>query len=57
MLRAALRGLHPQVESLLEASDILPTARAEEIDLERYCALARALEAARGTPAAGSPQA
>src|SRR5690606_2256776 len=56
MLRAALRGLHPQVESLLEASDILPTARAEEIDLERYCALARALEAARGTPAAGSPQ-
>ena len=56
MLRAALRGLHPQVESLLEASDILPTARAEEIDLERYCALARALEAARGTPAAASPQ-
>lgn len=56
MLRAALRGLHPQVESLLEASGILPTARAEEIDLERYCALARALSAARATAAAGARQ-
>lgn len=45
MLRAALRGLHPQIEALLEQVGIPPTARAEEIDLERFCALARALTA------------
>ncbi|MCQ0970529.1 16S rRNA (adenine(1518)-N(6)/adenine(1519)-N(6))-dimethyltransferase RsmA [Paracoccus sp. TK19116] len=43
MLRASLRGLHPQIETLLESVGIPPTARAEEIDLERFCALARAL--------------
>ena len=48
MLRAALRGLHPGIEDLLRASDIPPTARAEEIDLARFCALARNLAAARG---------
>ena len=47
MLRASLRGLHPQIESLLQDASIPPTARAEEIDLERFCALARALQAAR----------
>ncbi|QIR86031.1 16S rRNA (adenine(1518)-N(6)/adenine(1519)-N(6))-dimethyltransferase RsmA [Paracoccus sp. AK26] len=47
MLRASLRGLHPQIESLLQDAGIPPTARAEEIDLERFCALARALQAAR----------
>lgn len=47
MLRAALRGVHPQIEALLERAGIAPTARAEEIELERFCALARALEAAR----------
>jgi len=47
MLRAALKGLHPEVEDLLRAADIAPTARAEEIDLARFCALARALDAAR----------
>lgn len=55
MLRASLRGLHPAIESLLEASGIAPTARAEEIDLERYCALARALAAARQAPAGIPP--
>lgn len=48
MLRASLRGLHPGIESLLESVGIAPTARAEEIDLEHFCALARALAAARG---------
>jgi len=43
MLRASLRGLAPGIEALLEGSGIAPTARAEEIDLERFCALARAL--------------
>lgn len=47
MLRASLRGLHPQIEPLLEQAGIAPTARAEEIDLERFCALARGLAAAR----------
>lgn len=46
MLRSSLKGLHPQIESLLLQVDIPPTARAEEIGLEQFCALARALEAA-----------
>ncbi|MBL6429740.1 MAG: 16S rRNA (adenine(1518)-N(6)/adenine(1519)-N(6))-dimethyltransferase RsmA [Maritimibacter sp.] len=46
MLRASLKGLAPGIEALLESVDITPTARAEEIDLEHFCALARALDAA-----------
>ena len=45
MLRSSLKGLHPQIETLLEQVGIPPTARAEEIGLEQFCALARALEA------------
>lgn len=48
MLRASLRGVHPQIEALLAASGIAPTARAEEIGLEGFCALARAVAGARG---------
>ncbi|MBS0563069.1 MAG: 16S rRNA (adenine(1518)-N(6)/adenine(1519)-N(6))-dimethyltransferase RsmA [Proteobacteria bacterium] len=48
MLRASLRGVAPGIESLLEAAGIAPTARAEEIELERFCALARLVAAARG---------
>jgi len=44
MLRASLKGLHPEIGPLLESVGIPPTARAEEIDLERFCALARALD-------------
>ena len=47
MLRASLKGVAPNIESLLEGSGIAPTARAEEIDLERFCTLARAVEDAR----------
>lgn len=43
MLRASLKGLHPQIAALLERVGIDPTARAEEIGLEGFCALARAL--------------
>ncbi|MCC5992361.1 MAG: 16S rRNA (adenine(1518)-N(6)/adenine(1519)-N(6))-dimethyltransferase RsmA [Rhodobacteraceae bacterium] len=46
MLRAALKGLHPQIEALLQEAGIAPTARAEEIALEQFCALARALTTA-----------
>jgi 16S rRNA (adenine1518-N6/adenine1519-N6)-dimethyltransferase len=41
MLRSSLKGLGPQVEAQLEAVGIPPTARAEEISLEQFCALAR----------------
>jgi len=41
MLRAALRGLAPDIEDRLVSVGIPPTARAEEISLESFCALAR----------------
>lgn len=47
MLRAALRGVSPDIEDLLTGVGIAPTARAEEIGLDRFCALARAVSAAR----------
>jgi 16S rRNA (adenine1518-N6/adenine1519-N6)-dimethyltransferase len=43
MLRAALRGLAPDLEDRLRAAGIPPTARAEEIGIEAFCALARGL--------------
>lgn len=43
MLRASLRGLAPDIEERLRAVGIDPTARAEEISLEAFCALAREL--------------
>ncbi|MDE3121558.1 MAG: 16S rRNA (adenine(1518)-N(6)/adenine(1519)-N(6))-dimethyltransferase RsmA [Paracoccaceae bacterium] len=45
MLRASLKGLAPDIEDRLRAAGIAPTARAEEIPLEGFCALARALRA------------
>ncbi|WBU57323.1 16S rRNA (adenine(1518)-N(6)/adenine(1519)-N(6))-dimethyltransferase RsmA [Paracoccus sediminicola] len=47
MLRSALKSLHPRIETLLADAGIPATARAEEIDVARFCALARALRAAR----------
>ncbi|MEX1236365.1 MAG: 16S rRNA (adenine(1518)-N(6)/adenine(1519)-N(6))-dimethyltransferase RsmA [Roseovarius sp.] len=44
MLRAALKGLAPDIEDRLLASGIQPTDRAETIGLEQFCALARTLE-------------
>ena len=43
MLRAALKALHPQIDQVLEGAGIKPTQRAEEVGLEQFCALARAL--------------
>ena len=43
MLRAALKGLVPDLEDRLRASGIEPTQRAEEIGLREWCALARAV--------------
>lgn len=45
MLRAALKGMAPDIEDRLIAAGIAPTDRAETVDLERFCALARALSA------------
>ncbi|CAG0910516.1 unnamed protein product, partial [Cyprideis torosa] len=45
MMRSALKGLMPDLEDHLIAADIKPTDRAETIDLERFCALARLVKA------------
>lgn len=47
MLRASLRGLTPDIETVLKAADIAPTARAEELSVEQFCTLSRALDQAR----------
>ena len=44
MLRAALKGVAPDIEDRLQAAGIAPTERAEQVSLEAFCALARALE-------------
>jgi len=41
MLRSSLKALGPDIEARLLAAGIPPTARAEEISLEGFCALAR----------------
>jgi 16S rRNA (adenine1518-N6/adenine1519-N6)-dimethyltransferase len=45
MLRSSLKGLGGDVEALLDSVGIVPTQRAEEIGLEAFCALARAVAA------------
>ena len=45
MLRSALRSLGRDPLPLLEAAGIDPTARAEELDVAAFCALARAVAA------------
>ncbi len=41
MLRSSLKGMGPGIEEKLVSAGIEPTARAEEIGLEQFCALAR----------------
>jgi 16S rRNA (adenine1518-N6/adenine1519-N6)-dimethyltransferase len=48
MLRSSLKGLGGDVEALLEGVGIPPTARAEEIGLEQFCALACGVAARKG---------
>lgn len=43
MLRSSLKGMGPGIEDKMVAAGIDPTARAEEIGLEKFCALARLL--------------
>jgi 16S rRNA (adenine1518-N6/adenine1519-N6)-dimethyltransferase len=47
MLRQSLRSLGVNAEELLASAGIAPTRRAEELSIEEFCALARALTAAR----------
>ena len=47
MLRSALKSLSVPPDRLLAAAEVPPTARAEEIDVAGFCALARAYEALR----------
>jgi 16S rRNA (adenine1518-N6/adenine1519-N6)-dimethyltransferase len=44
MLRASLKPLGILVDRLLESAGVAPTARAEELSVAEFCALARALE-------------
>jgi 16S rRNA (adenine1518-N6/adenine1519-N6)-dimethyltransferase len=43
MLRAALKGLTPDIEERIIAAGLKPTERAEQISIEGFCALARAV--------------
>ncbi|ASM72138.1 MULTISPECIES: 16S rRNA (adenine(1518)-N(6)/adenine(1519)-N(6))-dimethyltransferase RsmA [Roseobacteraceae] len=45
MLRAALKGVAPDIEDRLATAGIKPTERAEQVSLEGFCALARAVAA------------
>ncbi len=47
MLRTALKPLGADVAGLLAAAGVSPTARAEELEIEDFCALARAYHEAR----------
>jgi 16S rRNA (adenine1518-N6/adenine1519-N6)-dimethyltransferase len=48
MLRTSLKPLGLPVEPLLAAAGVSPSARAEELSIAEFCALARAAEEARG---------
>jgi 16S rRNA (adenine1518-N6/adenine1519-N6)-dimethyltransferase len=43
MLRSSLKSASPDIENVLRDAGLEPTARAEEISLEGFCALARRL--------------
>jgi 16S rRNA (adenine1518-N6/adenine1519-N6)-dimethyltransferase len=47
MLRASLKPLGPDAEAMLEEAGILPTDRAEQVPLERFCLLSRIVAASR----------
>ena len=45
MLRAALKGLAPDMEDRIRAAGLSPTDRAEQVPIEGFCALARQVAA------------
>ena len=44
MLRASLKSVSPDIENILQDVGIKPTERAENLSIEEFCALARALD-------------
>ena len=44
MLRTSLKPLELPVEQLLQCAGVVPTARAEELTVAEFCALARAAQ-------------
>lgn len=55
MLRSSLKAVCAAPEDLLEAAGIAPTARAEEVDVEGFCRLARAWRAGPERGAGSTP--
>ena len=55
MLRSSLKTLGVPIEELLAGTGIAPTARAEELSVAEFCALARALEVEGRLPALTPP--
>ncbi len=53
MLRTSLKGLGVDTAVLIADADVAPTARAEELSVAEFCALARALAALSGLDATG----
>jgi 16S rRNA (adenine1518-N6/adenine1519-N6)-dimethyltransferase len=53
MLRAALKGIAPDIEDRIRAAGLQPTDRAEQISLEGFCALSREIAGAQSHPAGG----
>lgn len=47
MLRRSLKTLSPHIDEILNQTGILGSARAEELNVEQFCLLARALRAVR----------
>lgn len=52
MLRQSLKGLGPDPAVLIAAAGVPETARAEELEVAAFCAMARALETTAATPTA-----
>lgn len=52
MLRASLRGLGVDAETLLQRAGLAPTLRAEQVPVSGFCRLAQVLKDAGGTPEA-----
>jgi 16S rRNA (adenine1518-N6/adenine1519-N6)-dimethyltransferase len=50
MLRQSLRSLAGDAEALCRQAGVPPTARAEELAIEQFCALARAAAASASSP-------
>jgi 16S rRNA (adenine1518-N6/adenine1519-N6)-dimethyltransferase len=48
MLRSSLKGVSADPIALLAAAGVAPTARAEDLDIEGFCRLARGLGALPG---------